>query len=146
MSWLKLVFSVALLTSSSLSYAAELGTLTLRIKDIPDAQGHIAYAVFSSARGFPDEPSLAIKRGYEAISTSHEVMLSIPNLTYGEYAVSLYQDRNDDHELNKNFFGIPTEPIGFSKNPSVKYGPPKFEQARFSVQAPVVVAEIHMLH
>jgi len=37
-------------------------------------------------------------------------------------------------ELTTNFIGIPKEPIGFSNNARIKFGPPSFEEAKFNVE------------
>ena len=51
----------------------------------------------------------------------------------GSYAVSVYHDQNDNGKLDRNFIGIPKEPVGTSNNPKVKFGKPKYEQAKFKV-------------
>lgn len=56
----------------------------------------------------------------------------------GEYALSVFQDVNDDGKLARNFIGIPKEPAGLSNNLRPKFGPPRFKDAKFTVgDAPV---------
>lgn len=52
--------------------------------------------------------------------------------TTSEVAVLVFQDLNGNQQLDKNLFGIPTEPYGVSNNPSLM-GPPSYEQARVMV-------------
>ena len=52
----------------------------------------------------------------------------------GRYALLVHHDRNGDGELNRNFLGIPTEPVAFSSG----YRPrarPLFERASFDLGA-----------
>jgi uncharacterized protein (DUF2141 family) len=49
------------------------------------------------------------------------------------WAVSAHHDQNNNDQLDKNAFGIPTEPYGFSNNPKRGFGPPKFDEACFSI-------------
>jgi uncharacterized protein (DUF2141 family) len=49
------------------------------------------------------------------------------------WAVSAHHDKNNNDQLDKNAFGIPTEPYGFSKNPKRGFGPPAFDEACFSI-------------
>lgn len=56
-----------------------------------------------------------------------------PDVPVGDYAIQAYLDENDDHEVNRNHFGIPTEGFGFSHDASFSLGPPKFKHARFTV-------------
>ena len=51
----------------------------------------------------------------------------------GNYAVALIHDANADGILNSNSFGMPTEGFGFSNNPLILTGPPKFNNAAVAV-------------
>ena len=55
------------------------------------------------------------------------------DLAPGEYAVSAFHDKNNNGRLDTNFTGKPTEPYGFSNDAKGKFGPPKFENARFRI-------------
>ena len=61
-------------------------------------------------------------------------------LPAGEYALSVFQDVNDNGKLERNFIGIPKEPAGLSNNLRPKFGPPKYKDALFTV-APGTVTE-----
>jgi uncharacterized protein (DUF2141 family) len=54
-------------------------------------------------------------------------------LPAGEYALSVFQDVNDDGKLERNFIGIPKEPAGLSNNIRPRFGPPKYQAAAFTV-------------
>ena len=56
------------------------------------------------------------------------------NIPAGKYAISVFQDSNVDGILNKNMFGVPKEPYGFSNNKYGKFGPPNFEDVSFDVK------------
>jgi uncharacterized protein (DUF2141 family) len=53
------------------------------------------------------------------------------DLEPGDYAVSAFHDKNNNGRLDTGFAGKPTEPYGFSNDARGRFGPPKFEQARF---------------
>ncbi len=53
-------------------------------------------------------------------------------LPTGSYAIALIHDENSNNRLDTSF-GIPREGFGFSRNPVIRFGPPKFDDARFSV-------------
>ena len=53
------------------------------------------------------------------------------NIPYGEYAIKVYHDANNDDKLNKNFLGMPTEEYGFSNNARGSFGPPSWDDAKF---------------
>jgi uncharacterized protein (DUF2141 family) len=54
-------------------------------------------------------------------------------LPAGEYALSVFQDVNDNGKLERNFIGMPKEPAGLSNNLRPKFGPPKYKDAVFAV-------------
>ncbi len=62
-------------------------------------------------------------------------------LPEGEYALSIYQDENDNGKLESNFIGLPKEPAGLSNNLRPKFGPPKFKNAAFAVTVGTVVEQ-----
>ncbi len=46
-----------------------------------------------------------------------------------------YQDENDNHKIDRNLFGIPTEGIGFSNDARMRFGPPEFADAAIVLDA-----------
>jgi uncharacterized protein (DUF2141 family) len=62
-------------------------------------------------------------------------------LPAGEYALSVFQDVDDDGKLKSNFIGIPKEPAGLSNNLRPRLGPPKYKDASFTVTADVVTEQ-----
>lgn len=45
----------------------------------------------------------------------------------GRYAMSVFHDENANKKLD-TFVGIPKEGFGFSRNPVIRFGPPRFEK------------------
>lgn len=75
-----------------------------------------------------------------------------PSLTYtfrdvkpGTYALSVFQDENNNGKLDTNFLGIPKEGWGFSNNPHVMRKA-TFDEAKFSVEQKDVAITIHLRH
>jgi uncharacterized protein (DUF2141 family) len=58
--------------------------------------------------------------------------LRFDGLPHGKYAVAVIHDENGNAKLD-TFAGIPREGFGFSRNPPIRFGPPSFEAARFSI-------------
>ena len=64
------------------------------------------------------------------------VSLSFENLKDGFYAVSVYHDENKNGVLETSgLFGFPSEPFGFSNNPSMLFGSPSFKRSSIKVNA-----------
>jgi len=62
-------------------------------------------------------------------------------LPAGEYALSVFQDVNDNGKLESNFIGIPREPAGLSNNVRPRFGPPKYKDAVFTVAVGTVTEQ-----
>jgi uncharacterized protein (DUF2141 family) len=62
-------------------------------------------------------------------------------LPAGEYALSIFQDVNDDGKLARNFIGLPKEPAGLSNNLRPRFGPPKYKDAKFDVTVGTLVEQ-----
>ncbi len=74
-------------------------------------------------------------------------LIRVPHtaLPPGRYAVQVVYDRNANGRLDKNLLGIPTEPVGFSRNARGRFGPPRFRQVAIDYHGvPLeVVIDVH---
>jgi uncharacterized protein (DUF2141 family) len=55
------------------------------------------------------------------------------NLRPGLYAIIAFHDENGNGKLDKNFWGVPIEPYGFSNGARAHLGPPSFADAVISI-------------
>jgi uncharacterized protein (DUF2141 family) len=101
---------VFLLTAGTGFLTAE--TLTIRVENVDIGKGHLMAGIFNDERTFPDN----YFRGEKTAVSERTMIITIANLPKGQYAVSVYQDSNDNEQLDKNIFGIPGEKYGFSNN------------------------------
>jgi uncharacterized protein (DUF2141 family) len=123
------------------------GRLRVEVDALHEKGGRLAWALFSKADGFPSRHEDADQRGsIEIPSGASSLSFSIDGVGEGDWALALFQDFDGDARLKKNFLGIPREPIGFSGNPRVRFGPPSFEAARFRVGAePQIEISVRMI-
>ncbi len=55
----------------------------------------------------------------------------------GTYAIAVVWDLNDNGKMDtKGRLNRPTEPVGFSNNPKLRFGPPKYRECSFVVEEP----------
>ena len=120
-----LIFTLLLLLSYSFVKAQ---TVSFQIQD-PSESGKIIALLFNSAQTFPKNP-FQTKR-FSVVPENHYVIEDIPP---GTYVLMVYEDSNQNERLDKNFIGIPKEPIGFS-NQYVPKGPPNYKKAQFTLEA-----------
>ncbi len=50
----------------------------------------------------------------------------------GSYAISMIHDENGNGKMDMRVF-LPKEGFGFSRNPAITFGPPKFGAASFTI-------------
>jgi uncharacterized protein (DUF2141 family) len=118
-------------TSSPASLVQSKNKLTIIVRNIK-MKNTIRIGVFRSQNTFLKDGQtfkeyvLTVADGKSSLSTV------IDDLEEGEYAIALYQDLNEDKKLNRNFFGVPTEPYGVSNNIRPTFAPPSYDECKFS--------------
>jgi len=126
---------VAALAATALTaQTAQEGRLLLSVQLPPNAHGELAYLVFNSPDGFPQDKAKAMRSGFVTpAETGSTVRIDAGNLPPGQYAVTVYQDENGNRNLDAGFLGIPKEPVGASNNPKGRMGPSRFSDCVFSM-------------
>ncbi len=107
---------------------ADSGILEINVIDLSSSGGSLRCALYDSAATF-------IKTEYRTASTPvhhSQTTCLFPDLEFGNYAVAVLYDRNDNGTMDFNFLGMPKEPFGFSNNPIVLLSAPSFGQTRFT--------------
>ncbi|WP_370086738.1 DUF2141 domain-containing protein [Ekhidna sp.] len=103
--------------------------LIVKVENIKKMKGSLMIAVFDHADHFLSKEIMSEGRLIE----SNSIKFTFKGLGKGIYAVSIYQDENDNGKLDTNLLGIPTEPYAFSNNATGMFGPPSFEQCQFEI-------------
>ena len=104
--------------------------LEIVVANIRTGEGHIRVAVCSAETFLKDSCQV----NGEMLALPGEVMLRL-EVPPGTWAVQAFLDENDDRVINRSFFGIPTEGLGFSNDAPFRFGPPNFGDAAFSLGA-----------
>lgn len=121
--------------------AAPTGSLDVRIDRLRSAKGVLRICLTADPKNFPGcvNDARAITRSVPA--SEREVQFS--GLPYGHYAVAVIHDANNNAKLD-TLLGIPREGFGFSRNPTINFGPPRFKSAEFGVESSPVTQTIEM--
>ncbi|WP_392530782.1 DUF2141 domain-containing protein [Nostoc sp. C117] len=136
-------FVLASLVSISFAKTVNAGQtekLSVVVNGIRHQKGEICFRVFANEKGFPMSNTGEVQSGCTKI-TGTSVKKEFSGLKPGTYAVAVVDDQNGDRKLNSDFFGIPKEGFGISKNPtvSIQTGSPKFRDASFVVNKDTTV-------
>ena len=102
--------------------------LTVSIEGLSQTKGKMHIGVYNKSEGFREiEKTFANNILPVKANTVKCTFKSIPT---GNYAISVFQDLNSNGKMDKGLFGIPTEPYGFSSNPTISFGPPSYEDCK----------------
>ena len=123
---------------------AELNSsLTIEVEGLKNKSGQICATIFDKSQGFPRDSKNALQSQCIKI-TELSQKLTFNNLKVGSYAVGLIHDANENGNLDTGAFGAPIEGFGFSNNPEVFTGPPKFNDSAVAVSKTTTDIKIKM--
>lgn len=132
--------SIALITILSLtttcSFAQNKYSVTVVVKGMQQRQGKIYASITNDENSFPR--GKGVKSAMAEVAPEGEVSLKFENILEGKYAIVLYQDLNDNKQLDMNG-DMPAEPFGFS-NITMLMGPPTFELCAFDLNENKTIA------
>lgn len=104
--------------------------LTLQVNNIKEAKGAVMVAIYNQEKGFLALDKMAYQQVSKVTGTGTATII-FPDLPEGAYAISCFHDVNGNNELDKNMFGIPTEPYGFSMGARPKFRAPTWAECKF---------------
>lgn len=110
--------------------AAPTTALDVSVDNLRSEKGVLRICLTADPQNFPG-----------CVDDAHAVTRSVPatmrdvhfdGLPYGTYAVAVIHDANANNKLD-TLLGIPREGFGFSRNPVIRFGAPRFSSARFDL-------------
>lgn len=73
------------------------------------------------------------------------VVVSVPDVPPGRYAVQAYHDEDGNGRLRKGLFGLLAGAIGFSRDARVRLGAPGFDEAAMDLAGPLTAMRLRHL-
>ena len=130
---MKHLITIAALLAGAAAVAADDVNLRVIATNVKSDQGKLYVWVYDKkddwlSDRYRTQKSVAVAGNRSGDKVTLELLLPA-----GEYALSIFQDVNDDGKLERNFIGIPKEPAGLSNSLRPKFGPPKYKDAAFPV-------------
>ena len=99
-------------------------SIEVELTSLRNTRGMVHLCLTRSKQHFPncERDPAAVK---QTIATSLK-KARFADLPAGLYALSVIHDENANRKLD-TFVGIPKEGFGFSRNPVIRFGPPRFD-------------------
>ena len=121
---------------------APTGSIFVELVGLKNAEGTVYIAVYDSEDNWLSDDTV-LERGVDiAEAREGDTVRTELQLPLGDYALSVFYDINGNGDLDTNFIGLPKEPIALSNNARAKFGPPKYEDAVFTLGFEPVIQRI----
>ncbi|SFS06039.1 DUF2141 domain-containing protein [Sphingomonas jatrophae] len=116
--------------AAALSGASPTAGVEVPLSGLRSTKGEIRACLTANPGKFPDCQTDPAARRLSVPADGRA--LRFDGLASGNYAVALIHDENGNRKLD-TFAGLPREGFGFSRNPAIRFGPPRFDAARFTL-------------
>jgi uncharacterized protein (DUF2141 family) len=124
--------------------AVRAGEVQVELSGLQDAEGDLYITVYDSEDSWLGEERVMVQKVVIEEARTDGVVFSVLELPPGEYALTIYHDTNGSGDLDTNFIGIPKEPVAMSNNAKAKFGPPKYDDAKFTLGDEPLVQRMSM--
>ena len=116
----------------ALGATAPVASLEVDVARLRSARGQLRLCLTSQPDKFPSciGDARAVRRSVAADGAP----IRFDGLPFGAYAVAVIHDENGNRKLD-TMLGIPREGFGFSRNPAIGFGAPRFSAASFALDA-----------
>ena len=117
--------------------------LTVIVNNLESPSAPVEMSVYGPHNKFLDTNDQLKK--YRFKPQDGKLVAKISDLSYGEFALALYQDVNSDGKIDKNFVGIPEEPYAFSNNYKPVIKAPTFKDCKFDYSPKTNTVNVSLL-
>lgn len=118
--------------------------ISINVLGFKNTTGQIMISINRGPEGWPEENF--IEQRFIPEFTAPNFTIVFKDMPYGNYAVGVLHDKDENGEMTKNFIGMPKEAFGFTRDYNVVFRAPKYEEANFEVNTPTVSLDINLQH
>ena len=130
-----------LIAVASQAAQANESTVDIDLAGLRSQRGSVHVCLTRKPAHFPDcKSDPAALRGSAAAGKAH---LHLDHVPPGRYAIAVFHDENSNRNLDK-FAGIPKEGFAFSRNPSIKFRAPRFQEVAIDLTPGANLARLKM--
>lgn len=120
------------------------GAIEVGVNNFNNNKGQLGVLVFNKDDGYPEDFKKALHSMLIPIEKD-TMIVTIEDLPFGEYVITVLHDENNNDKMDKNFFGKPKEGYGVSNDPKPgKFGPPKYEKGIIELSSPLTTITINL--
>ena len=133
------ILTILVLCVSVLARAQQV-KLNINVTKIEPGKGTVVLNIYNKKEDFLK--TIFMSKTLKADNSNLAFVIDLPNK--GTYAVTVFQDMDDNKKLKQDWLGIPQEPVGYGNNfkPSAK---PKFNECAITVESDYVTQSLSLL-
>jgi uncharacterized protein (DUF2141 family) len=150
----RLFLTFVLVMSAIPVEAADLG---ITVDGLRSSKGTVLVGLYDTRLGFENAIKQAAKDGFLndpdrvagvalRATTAMTSGIVFRNVEPGRYAIILFHDENGNGRLDVNFWGVPTEPYGFSNDAQGAFEAPSFDAASMLLDGADRSVTIHLVY
>ena len=121
------------------------GTIEVVVEGLTAENALVEVNLWQGADGWLDRDSDASRYRTSSVQgvagTAQAVFEAVP---HGDYAVTAYQDDNDNGRLDQGMFRLPKERLGFSNGLRPRFAAPAYEDAAVYLENDLLQVRIHL--
>lgn len=118
------------------------GGIAVKVTNFESSKGNVMFRVYSGKDNWLGD-DMVFNEIYALADIYRDGAITLElELPDGEYAFSIIHDENGNRKLDTNFIGIPKEPGVVSNSAPAKFGPPKYDDAKFQVEGEILRMEL----
>ncbi|MBO0931984.1 DUF2141 domain-containing protein [Fibrella aquatilis] len=106
----------------SLMTSAQSAKVRIDVTGVAVGKGPVVVNIYDSADHFFKQAAYT-----KTVNDAQSTVTVLFDLPAGRYALSVYQDTNNNKRLDQGWFNVPTEPVGFGNNFRPRLSAPRFE-------------------
>lgn len=118
--------------------------IDVEVQNLRNTNGVVRLCLTRNPAHFPncDRDPAAVSRTVPARTAGS---IRFQGLTPGTYALGVIHDENSNGRLD-TFMAIPREGFGFSRNPRLRMGPPRYDEVRFTISSGRATSIVRMTY
>lgn len=117
-------------------------TLVIHVEDVSPKGGILRLGVYDK-QGYPHDDAMPIASA-DVPARSGEIVITLRNIPPGAYAIETFQDLNSNNRMDRNWFGLPLEPFGFSHDVRPGLSRPSFSKVKIELVPGINLQTLHL--
>lgn len=109
------------------------GKITIVVEGLRNSQGTVRIGIYNKEKDYLEDAG--VMRSISGTIKGSKCTLETGTLPYGDYAMALLHDENNNKAMDYNWLQLPTEGFGFSNSPKMGMSAPSFKETKVQLNS-----------